>query len=574
MKLRRTHTLPAFLLAAALGGTSLLRPAAPAPPAAAGARATPARTAIDTPREAARVEAQRLVYAAALTQRIEVGRHVGADVRIAGRWSLTPVPGTRIVEARLDDATVEGHGAPEVPREALRQPVLLVHDEAGRLVGLRFAREAPAGARALLTGLASLAQYTAGAGEAWEVDEVDAAGPFHASYRREGRSVRRSKRGYAALHAGGSTRMTLEGEGRIVVGGDGLVEALDAREATRAEIGEGMAPITGALGATLRLVDRGPARAADVEAAERRIATHGPASMGVRDDDEAAQRRADERRAAGAKLGDLRRAFAESDGEPDTDARGRRRAALLERSAAVLRLDPAQSLEAGKQLARPGVKDADADFFAAALGAAGTEEATAALADVLAAPDATGDAHRHAAVSLAQSSFADAHTIDALRTAASSDDALVREAATLALGAQARTLQQAGDQGADLPDPAADLLAAYAAAGDAAARRLALEALGNSGNGRALDVIRAELGSPALAPTAAYALRFMPAPVADDLLVELVASPDPSLRRAAWAAVYYRDAALWAPRLKAALAMETDPQVSAAIEAALGRAHG
>ncbi|CAN90837.1 hypothetical protein predicted by Glimmer/Critica [Sorangium cellulosum So ce56] len=409
---------------------------------------------------ALRAAVERLVYAAALTQRIEVGRHVGADVRITGRWSLMPVPGTPIVEARLDGATVERHGAPEVSREALRQPVLLVHDEAGRLVGLRFAREAPAGARALLTGLASLAQYTAGAGEAWEIDEVDAAGTFHASYRREGRSVRRSKRGYAALHAGGSTRMTVEGEGRMVVGGDGLVEALDAREATRTEIGEGMARITGALGAALRLVDRGPARAADVEAAERRIATYGPASMVVRDDDEAAQRRADERRAAGAKLGDLRGAFVESKGEPDTDTRGRRRAALLARSAAVLRLDPAQSLEAGKQLARPGVKDADADFLAAALGAAGTEEATAALADVLAAPGATSDAQRHAAVSLAQSSFADAQTIDALRTAASSGDPLVREAATLALGAQARTLQQAGDQGADLPDPVPDLLAA------------------------------------------------------------------------------------------------------------------
>jgi hypothetical protein len=506
------------------------------------------------------------VYAAALTQAVALGAGRTTDLRVGGRWSLTPIPGTSIVEARLDDPTVEGAAAPQVSRDELRRPVLLVHDAGGRFTGLRFAPGTSAGTRRLLTGLATATQYTPGEGARWAVDEDDGAGTFPASYRREGAVVRRSMQSYRTLIRGADpSHVRLEGEARITLGIDGEPAAIEARASTRFTPGEKVPAIAGTCTAALTLRDRFDVLAAELDAARARVDEYDPVELGPRENDEETERAIDESRAAGATLPQLRRAFLDAGG----DAKSRERAELVGRASAALRLDPAQALEAGRALGARGVSVEEAGFLAASLAGARTEEASTALADALLSPEATKDARFRAAIGLAQTTVADAHTVEALKSAATSDDPDLRSTATLALGAQGRAL--GGDPAG--ADPVADLLAQYGAAIDDESRALLLKALGNSGDPRALAVIRAALESPALGAPAAYSLRFIPGGEVDALLHQLVTgAADPGVRRAACAAARYRDAALWAPWLESALAVETDPQVKATLESALHRA--
>ncbi|APR76721.1 Hypothetical protein A7982_02068 [Minicystis rosea] len=571
MNTRRPIAAAVAVLLAAAGGASLRGGShPPTSAAAASAAATAAPRSSGGARREARAVSTRNVYQAAFSQRLRVGDRQGAAVRISGRWSLTPLPGTSLVEARLDDARIEGEGAPQVPRDALRAPVLLEHDAAGRLRGLRFAEGTPTTAKALLTGIAAMTQLTPGAGARWSAEEEDAAGFFEASYTRAGNAVKRAIRGYTRLHGGGADRrMVVEGDASITLGPDERPATLTLRAATRFSPGEEMPAVEGEIAAALTLVDRVPVDAAELWAAEERIEGYGPAAMLLADKDAGAGRRADERRAAGAKLGDLRRAFVESGEAPESTARDRRRAKLVGQASAVLRLDPAAALDAGKKLGAAEIAADDARFLAAALGAAGTEEASAALAQALESKEASHEARLQAAAALATSSVADADTVGALEAAAAGGDPVVRSTATLALGAQARTLASAGG---DLPvDPVARLVTGYADARDHDARAVILKALGNSGDPRALPVIRSALENPALEAAAVYALRFIPGEEVDALLHGFLTSHDPLARLPALAAAYYRPAAMWIPWLEAALATEKDEEAQSAIKSALAK---
>jgi len=191
------------------------------------------------------------------------------------------------------------------------------------------------------------------------------------------------------------------------------------------------------------------------------------------------------------------------------------------------------------------------------------------IADAITSPTATAEAQRQAAASLTLVGQADATTIGALQEASRSDDPTVRNMSTLALGAQARVLGEGG--GAGGLDPIADLLREYERASDLDSRRMFLAAFGNSGDVRTLPHLRAALAEPALAPTAAFGLRFIPSPEADVLLQQVALEGAPPVRAAALRAAFFRDPGAWMPVLQLAAARETYPPAMDAIRAALAR---
>ncbi|MDC3962009.1 hypothetical protein KEG38_49775 [Polyangium jinanense] len=570
---RRFSPLAALplLAAALLGGGALLQrtcaPSAVSPAAAA--------TAADAPSEAkvapsARAKAsERRVYAVTLARHVTIGGETFVETHLEGRISFLPIPGTNLCEARLVDPLLDVSGG-ETPRVAdLRRPILLAYDAEGRLEGVRFDTRTDEASRLLLTSLVSATQYTRGKGPTWSADEVDGSGTYRADYERKGeRTIERHKRGYLRMHEG-LTPLVAEGDLRILVDGKDAVESATAHEVSRTSRKTALGDVAGELRVSLRLVDRAEATRAELSAARALAGAYEePNMVPPKRERSASRREMDERRAAGHDLDELRAAFAETDGQP-RDEVGQRRATLIHTAGALFRVRPEDALEAGKRLAASGVTDAEANFLAGGLAAAGTEEAAHALADALTSPEASIEARRQSAVSLAMMPVADADTAFALSKGAASDDPALRNLSTMALGAAGRTLAASGDVGEGL-DPVADLLARYASATDDAERDMLLAALGNSGDPRAFEVIRGALASPRLAPTAAYALRFLATPEADTLLHTLATtSPNPEVRQATYRAAFFRDATVWLPWLESALAKEKDDQVLEAIRAAI-----
>ncbi|MDI1446803.1 hypothetical protein [Polyangium sp. 6x1] len=567
---RRWSPLAALPLLAAtlLGGGALLQRADPTVSATAATAAPSPAEASSAPN--ARAEAaERRVYAVTLSQHVTIGGDTFVETRLEGRISFLPIPGTDLTEARLVDVSLDVSGGESPSMADLRRPVLLVRDAQGRLEGVRFDARTDRASRLLLTSLVTATQSTHGKGAAWSADEKDGSGVYRADYERKGeRTIARRKRGYVRMHEG-LTPLSAEGDLHLVVDGAGGIESATAHEVSRTSRTTALGDVAGELEVALRLVDRAQVSIVELAAARALAGAYeAPQMAAPRQDRRASKRDMDERRAAGHDLAELRAAFAATDGQPREKV-GPRRATLLHTAGALFRIRPEEALEAGKQLAAGDVTDAEANFLAGGLGAAGTEEAAHALAETLTSPEATIEARRQSAVSLAMMPVADADTVAALSKGAESDDPALRNLSTMALGAEGRTLAANGDVGEGL-DPVAGLLARYASATDDVERDMLLAALGNSGDARAFEVLRGALVSPTLAPTAAYALRFIAAPDVDALLHTLgTTSLDREVRRATYRAALFRDASLWLPWLEIALAKENDTQVLEAIRAAI-----
>lgn len=534
--------------------------------AEAAPRAAPA---LDVP--PAEQQAEKRIYAVTLAQEIRLDGEPLVEDALTARLIWLPIPGTSVVQAQLVDARLDGIGH-ELPSQAdLESAVLLERDEGGRLAGLRFSPRTGEPARLLLTALHASTQFTPGDSDAYTVAEEDETGSYRATYTRTGaRTVTREKSGYSKLHEDGP-QVRVEGTTEFTLAADGAVEALRSTETTRTH-SVAFGAVDGSRRLEVALVARGEASKEEISQARWRMDRYeGPSFVVASDEesDEALDRRMDEERAAGVTLEGLRHAFAETEGLPRRGAVGQMRADLIETAAALFRTDPGEARAAGRQLGAAGTSDAEANFLAGGLASAGTREAAHALADAITSPTATAEAQRQAAASLTLVGQADATTIGALQEASRSDDPTVRNMSTLALGAQARVLGEGG--GAGGLDPIADLLREYERASDLDSRRMFLAAFGNSGDVRTLPHLRAALAEPALAPTAAFGLRFIPSPEADVLLQQVALEGAPPVRAAALRAAFFRDPGAWMPVLQLAAARETYPPAMDAIRAALAR---
>jgi len=520
-----------------------------------------------------RAVAHRLSYDLTLRQEVRLGGDLMVDDVLRARLSWLPIPDAPLVEARLVDAQFSGTGHELPRRDDLEREVLLQLDEVGSLAGLRFHPRTPEPARLLLTALFSAMQFTPGAADGRSITEQDGTGRYTASYTRRGpRAFAREKRGYAALHeTGGPVRA--EGTTEFEVSASNELVAVRSTETTSTR-SAAFGAIEGSLQVEARFLGREEATEHDLDLARERAATFDPArfvSPESAEDDARLARDLDEQRVNGATLADLRRSFAETEGLPRGGANGERRADLIETAGALFRIRPDEARAAGQRLGASGVTDAEANFLAGGLASAGTREAAHALADALGSRDASVEAKRQAVASLNLIGQADSTTVSALREAARSDDPALQNMSKLALGSQARELTAGENDGLD---PVADLLYEYEQARDLPTRAMYIAAFGNSGDLRTLPAIRAALGLAELAPTAAFALRFMPTPEADDLLRAAAMAGNPSVRVATYRAVTFRDAALWAPWLRSALEREEHPQAKDALRAASDHAEG
>jgi len=175
-----------------------------------------------------------------------------------------------------------------------------------------------------------------------------------------------------------------------------------------------------------------------------------------------------------------------------------------------------------------------------AIGAAGTPEAQAALAEIALDDDRPLEVRKQAIDAFHSVPQGTQEAMTALETIAEEGDGL-RENALLAMGALANRMRD--------PDPGSaeewidGIAEKYAQAGSDAERIEILDALGNSGSDRALPVIEAALASPSqqVVVAAVKNLRLIASPRADELLAGLLApDKDRAIRDAALFAVGFR----------------------------------
>jgi hypothetical protein len=500
----------------------------------------------------------------------------GFTVELTGRWELTVVgsDGERVeLRGVLRDPKLQtradgtGGAAPAVAPDPLDAPAYLVARRDGRIEEVYVDAAAPPLARDLLRSLALATQVVVPGdrARAWTVEERDGVGEYLASYAREGDVVTKAKDRYRAGAAELARRdVAIDSATRYRLGQDGWPQVVDADETLRVAAADAMPAVTIRSSQRLRLsrTDRDAgaigafrrARPGLVAATARGAAA--PDGAGAPDD---------RRTLAGATYPELLEALRAA-AEPDADPRAR--GSLMAKLVALFRLDPGAHEEAIAEI-RGGAGEPLAAGLLAALGAAGTPEAQAAVREVLGDGDVEPAVRAHAAIALGMTPSPDAETVSALDRSTRGDDPQARHVAELALG---NTAHRTGD--AALRTRAVErLLELWVAAATPDDQVIALEALGNTGDPRILEVVRGALAAPhdRVRASAARALRFVPHPAADQLLGTALASDAAApVRIAAVDAAGYRVLAPLLSALGASLERDPDEAVRVSVVLRLG----
>lgn len=444
------------------------------------------------------------------------------------RWLGPAGDGARLglrFEAVSGRIVVDGHellpAGEAVGPEAV---VELGRDGAVRAVG--FGGDAGDGFRNLVQLALTEGQVRLGAGAAWAVDEVTALGVAESAYRRTGaRAIERARAGYRSvgalvMHPG--VAAVVEGAATIALGGDGLVERIEAREAVRAGavlsarsetrlwrlgavVASGAAPV---------VVDRVAlgvvSRPAAVEATALADRAEG---------------------LGGAELVALLRAHGAAGVLPDHNR-------TLWRAVAALRLDPAACAALGALMGDAAIGGAGRGLVADLLASAGTSAAQAALRAGLATAAAVADPQYGVLFQrLGLVVAPDAETLDWLASRYVAPGPEGFGAAVYALGAAAGSAARAGEaRGAELADRLVRELGGEA---DPERLRLRLVALGNAGIPAHLDAVLpyARAADPRLRAAAAAALRKHGTPAARAALVGLAVDGDVDVQRRALGAL-------------------------------------
>ncbi|WP_428264110.1 hypothetical protein [Haliangium sp.] len=195
-----------------------------------------------------------------------------------------------------------------------------------------------------------------------------------------------------------------------------------------------------------------------------------------------------------------------------------------------------------------------------AVGAAGTDEAQAALVGLATDEEQPLQVRQEAIDAFHEVMLANDESMGALLALSEQED--VRENALLALGALANRMGANDPAGADAWVD--ELVSMYQQAASDAERLQVLDALGNSANAQALSAIELALSSPnpELQASAAKNLRLMPTPHADELLSALVLPEhSPAVRDSALFATGYRTFEPMSGALEGLLYADPDPGV-------------
>jgi hypothetical protein len=462
---------------------------------------------------------------------------------LSGRLTIAvvgPVEDGMLLRLALDDIR-PGPGAAVLPLDIsqLSGAFHAVVEPTGRFASLSFPRGLDGSTRATLKVLASALQLVVPdpAAAAWRTTEQDASGEYEAAYSAAGDAIHKIKERFVrvrgprglgpvkdpsmvqiassndfALDASGWPRLASEDEKLTVTAGAMRVEATSRT--------------TARLTAVVR--HPAPAELTRLAAAERNALEPDPEADAA--GFATARRHADEGLVDGASyralLGDL--------AASNVKLRNR----TMARMAALFRLHPDDAALAAASVLRGDLGAEPTKRVIGALGGAGTQDAQRALSSILDADRASSEMRDDAAAALGMTRSPSDDSLRALARAARSSDPALASTATLGLGNIVKRMNEQGS--GDPSDALALLIDRLQRATDDTERILCLDALGNTGDPRALPAIEPFLADPRtdVRAAAAGALRFIAS--VDDKIVTALQDSAALVRRAAAGALSYR----------------------------------
>lgn len=519
-------------------------------------------------------------YSIRLSERLEIGGQTQREsLELSVRAVCAEVPLSELGErnrsaGRCDEVSVTtagdqalGPGARAALQQALAQPFVVERSKSGALLGVGLSSGVDPLAAGMIRYLVGAMQWIDGPGDGWSAEEIDSTGLHHSRYRRvEPRRWEKLRSNYRArspeLPGVQSPRLRGEARATWIVDEEGTFSTIrehleveastlgDLRVRTRVEL-ESQRVAGGT-----SLVDR-------LDLARATAALHAlpPDTLSA---DPGAQQAADRRRVAGATAHDLIAAL------HDPQLQDPERMELVARLEALLRLDPGSAATLADAAQRSTDRTAAA-MIISALGEVGTNASEEALAALAEAPDSIPGTRIEAITSLGLTDAPNRQTVALLDRLARQDlGSEVGRSAAFALGAAAGTLRFQANERA--PEAAALLLDNYHGTADLEARRVLLLALGNTGDPRLVELVRslASEADSTLASTAIEALRLIPGPDAEQLLVAALLGADPELKRAAARAALDRPLRALIGAMAQALESQ-DPVVRAELIRVLGQ---
>ncbi|HWO17190.1 MAG TPA: HEAT repeat domain-containing protein [Kofleriaceae bacterium] len=458
---------------------------------------------------------------------------------LSGRLSIAVVSQIDdgfLLRLALDEVRSGGAGGAGLPGATggLTGAFYAVIEPSGKLASFQFTRGLEGAERATLKGLASALQLVVPDPDAaeWRTTEQDASGEYEAAYRAAGGAIHKAKERFVRargprglqpikdaasytvasaidfeLDASGWPRSVSEDETLTVKAGAMRIEAT-SKTAARLTAIETAADLAQLVAAEQGALEAEP----EVDAAG--FAT--------------ARRRADEGLVDGASFATLLGGFAGG----DVKLRNR----TMARMAALFRLEPEAAAQAADAILRGRLDTQTTKRLIGALGGAGTAEAQAALASVLGEGGASSQTRSDAAAALGITKHPTAESKQALLAAAAASDGKVASTAALGLG---NLTKRMNEESGDAADAIAALIQGLAGASSDEERILYLDALGNSGDARALASIEPYLAhaETRVRAAAVEALRFMAG--VDARLMAALGDPAAQVRRAAAGALAY-----------------------------------
>lgn len=559
------------------GPTAETRPGAPAE-AGAALPALPPRDLAVGVRRIYTFEARRTLT---LSTAGAEGKNNEGHYGLAGHLSFTVAAlDDELVHliVRFEGAQTIGLAESGEARQAIATPFVVSLEKSGRIAALHFENGTPPATANLLTSAVASLQFVApekAEAARWESLEDDAAGEYRAAYSRKATSpntIEKNRLAYVRLVTMEGLRPSAEvadydvrSNERFELGADGWPERLEATERVSASTpGEGAIDVE--TQATTRAALVATERVTLDEAAFERswddLVTRETARATAFGD---VRQKIDQDRVAGADFrsihGELGRALSEH------GLRSKAYPKVAARLGSLLRTNPEAAVEAAAAARSASTFD-EAAALTAALGDAGTKEARAELANLMTDPELEAERRAAAAVYLGNGREVDAAAVDTLVATATGEgadpDPTVREAALLGAGSAIQRANAQGDVATG--DALTSLIDGLQRASTPAERITYLDALGNSGDVRALPAIQSMLGAPEVevVATAVMALRLMPSSV-DPVIGLMLSHPHPLVRGAALTAISHRPALPFATTLIARLQVESETELRVAI---------
>jgi len=390
-------------------------------------------------------------------------------------------------------------------------------------------------ARTLLSGIVNSLQIISPDGNLakWQTVEADVSGQYTASYvARNSSTVEKSKKQYLRTRSPGGflpmqkgTHYAVTGAASFTLNELGWPQSLSENETL--EVSAMGTRVTGKIESTVKLVGT------NMHPEWTGVFPEGVESEKVSEARAMAlsKTQADINMVGGRSFGQIAMELNATTNDARSRAQGR--------MAALFRVNPEEAKKAGQEVLHGNGDENSKRRLIGALGSSGTAEAQKELVRLLESPDAR-ELRVNAAVALGLSPHPTNESLQALDKAADSTDSSLSNAAVLATGNAVRAMNT--DQQGNTTDAVQGLIDGLIQATTEAQKQLYLDALGNTGDSRALAAITPYLTNESitLRATATTALKFMVGAAADQAIITALSDSEMLVRRAAIFTVAFR----------------------------------